>query len=162
MDHGILTVIGVIAGSAGAITAATITARGARRHQAHTQRRDKRRDAYANFLAAAHDFDAFAYPHGANGFFTAPGERDYGPDWQKHLSDAYRKLSGAYPLIRLEGPDEVMNAAQEVMNRALTLRMNVNDLGDAERRTGPSGDDLNKLGRALEEFLVQARKALEP
>ncbi|WP_141662966.1 hypothetical protein [Streptomyces sp. Wb2n-11] len=161
MDQGILTIVGVIAGSAGAITAATITARGARRHQAHTQRRDKRRDAYAAFLAGVHEFHAVAYPHGANGFASDPDpeREEYGPTWQKELSDAYRKLSAAHPLVRLEGPDEVEDAALAVMNAALTLRMNVNNF---EQRHGSGGAELNRLDLAEAAFLAQARKALEP
>ncbi|MDT0464756.1 hypothetical protein [Streptomyces gibsoniae] len=168
MDQGVWTIFGVVAGSGSAIAAAFITARGASRNQLHTQQRDKRREAYAAFLSAAHDLQVAVDPHAAQAFPLdhPPATEQYTPEWSRTVAAAYAKLCAADPLIRLEGPDSVGAAAQEVLNCALILTQSANTVTQPDFNGTAPGivmrTDSSKFGAVVSEFLVVARATLNP
>ncbi|MFD8823603.1 hypothetical protein ACFV1C_14725 [Streptomyces sp. NPDC059605] len=168
MDQGVWTIAGVVAGSGSAIAAAFITARGARRNQLHTQQRDKRREAYSAFLSAAHDLQVAAYPHAAQAFpLDRPSDTEqYTPEWSRTVAVAYLKLRAAGPLLRMEGPDSVEAAAQQVLDYALILTQSANTVAQPDfNGTAPGvvmGTDSEKFSVVVSEFLAVARAVLSP
>ncbi|MFJ3793875.1 hypothetical protein [Kitasatospora sp. NPDC090091] len=168
MNQGIWTIIGVLVGSGGAVTSAFITSRGARRHQLLTQQRDKRREAYAALLRAAHTLSTNAYPHAANGYpLGGPTESEqYTPVWVDEVTNDYRELCAAFPLIALEGPEEVSEAAQKVLGAAFNVVQSADSVVQPDFAGTPASAVMSartlKLSDAVDSFLAVSRKTLNP
>ncbi|WP_406002397.1 hypothetical protein [Streptomyces sp. NBC_00829] len=160
MNAELWTLAGVIVGAAGALGAATLTSRAARRAPLATHRRDKRREAYAAFVGVATELAIAAEPHASSGFrinSVAPNPEE----WVQELNTIRRRLLAAYPLVQLEGPQEVERSGMAVMNAALVLVMAADNvaLADVPPAMQVSGE-VQKLSDVVATFLVDCQTAL--
>ncbi|WP_328665539.1 hypothetical protein OG905_00980 [Streptomyces sp. NBC_00322] len=160
MNAEIWTLVGVVVGAAGALGAAALTSRAARRAPLATQRRDKRREAYAAFVGVATELAIAADPNDSGGY-RINGAAPDPEEWVQELNRVRRRLLAAYRLVQLEGPEEVERSGMEVMNAAMRLVMAADNVTLADvPRTGQVYGELLKLQDAVAAFLVTCQTAL--
>ncbi|MEU8727254.1 hypothetical protein [Streptomyces antimycoticus] len=160
MNAEIWTLSGVIVGAAGALGAAALTSRAARRAPLATQRRDKRREVYAAFVGVAAELTVAADPNASGGYRINSASPDP-EEWVRELNAIRRRLLATYPLVQLEGPQEVERSGMAVMNAAMDLVMAADNvtLADVPRFAQVFGE-VQKLSDAVAAFLVDCQAVL--
>ncbi|MFI8916501.1 hypothetical protein ACIGW4_33485 [Streptomyces sp. NPDC053513] len=160
MNAEIWALVGVVVGAAGALGAAAISSRAAQRAPLDAHRRDKRREAYAAFVSAATELAVSADPNSANGYRVRGANPDP-EEWVQELNRLRRLLMARYALIQLEGPEEVERSGREVMNAAMILVMDADNVTLADvPRFGLVAEAVGKLSDATQAFLVDCQKTL--
>ncbi|MFF7504148.1 hypothetical protein ACFZBM_32690 [Streptomyces lavendulae] len=160
MNAQIWTLVGVLVGVAGALGAAAMSSRAARRAPLDAQRRDKRREVYAAFLSVAADLAVAADPNSANGY-RINGAAPDPEEWVQELNRLRRLLMAKYPLVRLEGPEGVEHSGMQVMSAAMSLVMAADNVTVADvPRFGTVAEPANNLSDAIEAFVVDCQRTL--
>jgi hypothetical protein len=160
MSAELWALAGVVVGTAGAIGAAAISSRAVRRTPLDTQRRDKRREAYAAFVGVATELEITADPNSANGYRISHAGPD-AEEWVQELNRLRRQLMATYPLVQLEGPRKVECSGTAVMNAAMVLVMAADDVTHADiPRLGQVAREVQKLADANRAFLADCQAVL--
>jgi hypothetical protein len=160
MDAGLAALLGATVGSLATLGSAMVTGRAAARSQFAQWRRQHRRDAYANYLAAVYDRDVALDA-------VRDALRADRPDLQavdEKMERFYAQARGVHraaEFVILEGPQSVVEALHRAVHAADALaevmRRMVRDAhaGDTSRKTADTA-----LAAEREHLLYQAVKAL--
>jgi hypothetical protein len=160
MDAGLAALLGAAAGSLATLGSAMVTGRATARSQFAQWRRQHRRDAYANYLAAVYDRDVALDA-------VRDALRNDQPDLQEveekmeRFGAQVRGVHRAAELVILEGPQSVVEALYRAVHAA-------DDLSEVMRRMvrdAHAGDTSRKaedaaLAAQREHLLYQAVKGL--
>ncbi|MEU4507303.1 MULTISPECIES: hypothetical protein [unclassified Streptomyces] len=151
---------GVIVGAAGALGAAAISSRAARRAPLDTQRRDKRREVYAAFISVAKELEIAADINSSGGYRMHHADPD-AEEWVQELNRLRRQLMATHPLVQLEGPHEVERSSMEVMNAAMTLVMAADNVTHADvPEFSQVAGEIRTLSDATRAFLMHCQAVL--
>ncbi|MFI7010036.1 proline dehydrogenase [Streptomyces sp. NPDC050145] len=137
MDAGLAALLGAAAGSLATLGSAMVTGRAAARAQFDQGRRQHRREAYANYLAALYDRDVAldAVREALRGDRPDPREAE---EKLEHFRDRTRAVHRAAESVLLEGPPSVVEALYRTVHAADDLAEVVRRMArDARARATP-------------------------
>ncbi|WP_405784167.1 proline dehydrogenase [Streptomyces sp. NBC_01378] len=160
MDAGLTALLGAAVGSLATLGSAMVTGRVAARSQFAQWRRQHRRDAYANYLAALYDRDV-ALDAVRDALRADPPDLREVDDNMERFDAQVRGVHRAAEFVILEGPHPVVQALYRAVHAADDLaevmRRMVREAhaGDASRKAADSA-----LAAEREHLLYQAVKGL--
>ncbi|WP_030543524.1 hypothetical protein [Streptomyces albus] len=160
MDAGLTALLGAAVGSLATLGSAMVTGRAAARSQFAQWRRQHRRDAYANYLAALYDRDV-ALDAVRDALRADPPDLREVDDNMERFRAQVRGVHRAAEFVILEGPQSVVQALYRAVHAADDLaevmRRMVRDAhaGDASRKAADFA-----LAAEREYLLYQAVKGL--
>ncbi|MFD8688228.1 proline dehydrogenase [Streptomyces sp. NPDC059651] len=160
MDAGLTALLGAVVGSLATLGSAMVTGRVAARSQFAQWRRQHRRDAYANYLAAVYDRDAALDVVRDALRADRPNLRDIDENMERYFVHA-RDVHRAAEIVILEGPSSVVQALYRAVHAADDLA----EVMGRMVRDAHAGDPTRKaadfaLAAQREHLLYQAVKGL--
>ncbi|MFE6959030.1 proline dehydrogenase [Streptomyces sp. NPDC057696] len=156
MDAGLAALLGAAVGSLATLGSAMVTGRAAARSQFAQGRRQHRREAYANYLAAVYDRDVALDEVRDVLRADRPDLREVDEKMERFYVQV-RGVHRAAEFVILEGPQSVVEALYRAVHAAEVMRRTVRDAhaGDASRKAADIA-----LATEREHLLYQAVKGL--